>query len=77
MNSKNRDIKDLNKGIKEVKRGHQLRHNFVKDENGDLLPRFSQHFEQVEDLVLSVVERTEGHYCLILVLFFFIFIFGD
>jgi hypothetical protein len=40
MNSKNRNIKDLHKGIKEVKRGHQLRNNFVKDENGDLLARF-------------------------------------
>jgi hypothetical protein len=37
MNSKNKNIRDLYRGINEFKRGYQPRSNFVKDENGDLL----------------------------------------
>jgi hypothetical protein len=37
MNSKNKNIRDLYKGIKEFKMGYQMRNNLVKDENGDLL----------------------------------------
>jgi hypothetical protein len=36
-NSKNKNIRDLYRGINEYKRGHQPRNNLVKDENGDLL----------------------------------------
>jgi hypothetical protein len=36
MNSKNRNIWDLYKGINEFKRSYQPRSNLVKDENGDL-----------------------------------------
>jgi hypothetical protein len=36
-NSKNKDIRDLYRGINEFKRGYQPRNNLVKDENGDLL----------------------------------------
>jgi hypothetical protein len=36
-NSKNKDVKDLYKGINELKRGQQPRNNLVKDENCDLL----------------------------------------
>jgi hypothetical protein len=36
-NSKNKNIRDLYKGMHEFsKRGYQLRNNVVKDENGDL-----------------------------------------
>jgi hypothetical protein len=35
--SKNKDIRDLFRGINEFKRGYQPRNNFVEDENGDLL----------------------------------------
>jgi hypothetical protein len=35
--SKNKNIRDLYRGINEFKRGYQLRSNLVKDENGDLL----------------------------------------
>jgi hypothetical protein len=42
--SKNKNIRDLNRGINEFKRGYQLRNNLVKDENGDLLAD-SQYFE--------------------------------
>jgi hypothetical protein len=37
MNSKNKNIRDLYRGIKEFKRAYQPRSNLVKDENGDLL----------------------------------------
>jgi hypothetical protein len=36
-NSKNKNIRDLCRGINELKRGYQPRNNLVKDENGDLL----------------------------------------
>jgi hypothetical protein len=36
-NSKNKNMRDLYKGIDEFKRGYQPRNNLVKDENGDLL----------------------------------------
>jgi hypothetical protein len=37
MNSKNKNIRDLYRGINEFKRGYQTRTNLVKGENGDLL----------------------------------------
>jgi hypothetical protein len=37
MNSKNKNIRDLYRGINEFKRGYHPRSNFVRDENGDLL----------------------------------------
>jgi hypothetical protein len=36
-NSKNKDIRDLYRGINEFKKGYQTRTNLVKDERGDLL----------------------------------------
>jgi hypothetical protein len=36
-NSKNKNIRDLYRGINEFKRGYQHRSIFVKDDNGDLL----------------------------------------
>jgi hypothetical protein len=36
-NNKNRNIRDLYRGINEFKKGYQLRANLVKDEKGDLL----------------------------------------
>jgi hypothetical protein len=36
-NSKNKNIRDLYRGINEFKRDYQPRNNLVKDENGDLL----------------------------------------
>ncbi|PNF20380.1 hypothetical protein B7P43_G10237 [Cryptotermes secundus] len=36
-NSKNKNIRDLFRGINDFKRGYQPRSNLVKDENGDLL----------------------------------------
>jgi hypothetical protein len=35
--TKNKNIRDLCRGLNEFKRGLQLRSNLVKDENGDLL----------------------------------------
>jgi hypothetical protein len=36
--SKNKNIRDLYRGINDFKRSHQPRNNLLKDENGDLLP---------------------------------------
>jgi hypothetical protein len=36
-NSKNKNIRDLQRGIYELKKGYQHKINAVKDENGDLL----------------------------------------
>jgi hypothetical protein len=41
MNSKNKNIRDLYRGMNEFKRGCQPRNNLVKDENGDLLADFN------------------------------------
>jgi hypothetical protein len=56
MNSKTKNIRSLYRGIIEFKKGYQPRSNLVQDENGDLLCRFQQHFKQVEELLLSVIE---------------------
>jgi hypothetical protein len=37
MNTKNKIVKDLYRGINEFKKDYQPRCNLVKDENGDLL----------------------------------------
>ncbi|PNF37363.1 hypothetical protein B7P43_G17726, partial [Cryptotermes secundus] len=37
MNSKNKNIRDLYRGINNFERGYQSSSNLVKDENGDLL----------------------------------------
>jgi hypothetical protein len=37
MNSKNKNIRDLFRGINGFKRGYKPRSNLVKDENGDLV----------------------------------------
>jgi hypothetical protein len=37
MNSKNKNIRDVYRGINEFKRSYQTGNNLVKDENGDLL----------------------------------------
>jgi hypothetical protein len=37
INSKNKDIRDLYRGINEFKKGYQPRSNLVKDGNGYLL----------------------------------------
>jgi hypothetical protein len=37
MQNKNKNIRDLYRGINEFKRGYQPRSNVVKDEKGDLV----------------------------------------
>jgi hypothetical protein len=54
-NSKNKNIRDLHRGIIGFKRSYQLRNNLVKDENCDLLAE-SQYFKQVEELLFPVIE---------------------
>jgi hypothetical protein len=40
MNSKNRNIRDLYRGMNEFRRGYQPRNNLVTNENGDLFADF-------------------------------------
>ncbi|PNF14989.1 hypothetical protein B7P43_G01541 [Cryptotermes secundus] len=53
MNSKNKNISDLYRGINDFKRGYQPSSNLVKDENGDLLAdshilnRWRNYFSQL------------------------------
>jgi hypothetical protein len=42
-NSKNKNIRDLYRGINEFKGGYQPSSNLVKDENGDLLADSQHH----------------------------------
>jgi hypothetical protein len=53
-NNKNKDVRDLYKGINEFKKGYQPRINVIKDENGNLLAdpqnvldRWKNFFNQV------------------------------
>jgi hypothetical protein len=53
-NSKNKNIRDMYRGINEFNRGYQPRNNLVKDENGDLLAdshnilnRWKNYFSQL------------------------------
>jgi hypothetical protein len=67
--SKNKNIRDLCRGINEFKRGYQPRSNLVKDENGDLLAdantirnRWKSYFSQLLDVHnISYVRQTEIH----------------
>jgi hypothetical protein len=43
-NGKNRNIRDLYRGMNEFKKGYQNRKNLVKDENGDLPPNSQKNF---------------------------------
>jgi hypothetical protein len=54
MNSKNKNIRDLYRGINYFRRGYQFRSNLGKDENGDLiadyhniLNRWKNYFPQL------------------------------
>jgi hypothetical protein len=68
-NSKNKNIRDLHRGINEFKRGCQPRSNLVKDENGDLLAdsnntvnRWKSYFSQLLNVGnVSGVRQIEIH----------------
>jgi hypothetical protein len=55
QNSKNRNIRDLYRGINDFKRGYQLQSNLVKDEKGDLLAD-SDIFNRWKNFFSHVVE---------------------
>ncbi|PNF43921.1 hypothetical protein B7P43_G02818 [Cryptotermes secundus] len=69
MNSKNKNIRDLNRGINDFKRVSQPSSNLVKDENGDLLAdshnilnRWKNYFSQLLNVHrVSDVRQTEIH----------------
>jgi hypothetical protein len=68
-NSKNKNIRDMYRGIIGFKRGYQLRNNLVKDENGDLLVdshnifnRWKNYFSQLLNVHnVSDVRQIEVH----------------
>jgi hypothetical protein len=68
-NSKNRNIRDLYRGISDFKKGYQPRTNVVKDEKGDLvadshsiLARWRNHFFQLLHVHgVNDVRQTEIH----------------
>jgi hypothetical protein len=49
-------MRDLYRGINELKRGYQLRNNLVKDENGDLLADSHGILNRRSELLFSVTE---------------------
>jgi hypothetical protein len=67
LNSKNNNIRDLFRGITEIKKGYQPRTNLVKDEKGDLLAypnnfltRWRNYFCQLLNAQgVGVVRQTE------------------
>jgi hypothetical protein len=70
MNSKNKNIRDLYRGINDFKRGYQTRSNLVKDENDDLLAdsntilnRWKSYFSQllIVNNVSDVMQVEEIH----------------
>jgi hypothetical protein len=67
-NSKNKNIRDLYRGMNKYKRGFQPRSNFVKDGNGDLADshqnfnRWKNYFSQLLNVhSASDVRQTEIH----------------
>jgi hypothetical protein len=52
-NSKNKNIRDLYRGINEFKRGYQPRNNLVKDENCDLHVDFHNILNRWKNTSLS------------------------
>jgi hypothetical protein len=68
-NSKNKNIRDLYRGMNESKGGYQSRNNLVKDENGDVrtdshnnLNRWKKYFSQLFNVHnVSDVEQIEVH----------------
>jgi hypothetical protein len=69
MNSKNKNTRDLYRGINEFKKGYQPKSNLVKDENGDLLAdsstivsRWKSYFTQLLNVHnVSDVRQIEIH----------------
>jgi hypothetical protein len=74
--SKNKNIRDLYRGISYIKKGYQPRNNVVKDEKGDLvadshsiLARWRNHFFQlfnVHGLIMlgRLKYKQQSHWCL-------------
>jgi hypothetical protein len=52
-NSKNKNIRDLYRGINEFKTGYQPRNNLVKYKNGDLLADFHNILNRRKNYFLS------------------------
>jgi hypothetical protein len=53
MNDKNKNIRDLYRGINEFESSYQPRNHFVKDENGSML---ADSHSTLEELLFSIIE---------------------
>jgi hypothetical protein len=69
LNSKNKNVRDLYRGITELKKGYRLKTNLVKDERGDLpvdpqkmLSRWKNYFCQLLNVQgAGGIRQTEIH----------------
>jgi predicted site-specific integrase-resolvase len=59
MNNKDKNIRDLYRGINEFKRDYQQRNNFVKDENGDVSKEVGLeiNIEKTKYMLLSCLQN--------------------
>ncbi|KAJ4435949.1 hypothetical protein ANN_18572 [Periplaneta americana] len=73
-NSRNKNIRDLHKGIKEFKNEYQARVNMIMDENGDLLadtklrktnPRFARKLNEIGSVfeLASLLASRDRRFC--------------
>jgi hypothetical protein len=54
---KNKNIRDLYRGINEFKKGYQPRNNLVKDERGDLLPDPHKIFNRWKNYICQLLKK--------------------
>jgi hypothetical protein len=54
-NSKNKNIRDLCRGINEFQKGYQLRCNLINDENGHLLADFHSIFDKQKNYYFQLL----------------------
>jgi hypothetical protein len=58
--SKNKIIRDLYRGIHQIKKGYQPRNNLVKDGNSDLLADSHDILNRWQELLPSATDSTKG-----------------
>jgi hypothetical protein len=60
-NNKNKNIRDLHRGINEFKKGYQPRINIIKDKNGNLLADSQNVFNRCKNFFNQVVNICGVH----------------
>jgi hypothetical protein len=56
MNSKNKNISNLHRGINEFERGYYPRSDLVKDENGDLLANLHNILNRLKNYLSQLLD---------------------